>query len=155
MRILLVEDDDNKRNRIVSAIANGVPGIEITEVRSILAAEDALDHYGFDLVVLDMSIPTFEISPEEDGGSFEALGGQELLRYMKRYKISAPVVVVTQFSTFGAGKDARTLAQLNIQLRKEHGAGYRGAIYYDTASDEWKMQLVGVAMAVAVAEERE
>jgi DNA-binding NarL/FixJ family response regulator len=148
MKILLVEDDENKRQRILQTVRSRFPGAVVVEARSLTTAEDALDESGVELVILDMSMPTFDITPEEDGGSFEATGGQELLRYIKRYRFKAPVVVVTQFSTFGKGKDARTLAQLHQQLKEEYGAAYLGTVYYDTASEDWKEQLIAAADGV-------
>lgn len=140
-KVLLVEDDENKRQRVMHAVNGAYPDTEIVEARSLRGAEDALDAGDIALVILDMSIPMFDISAEEDGGSFQATGGQELLRYMKRYKRQLPVVVLTQFSTFGKDKAARTLEQIDTQLRDEFGPLYLGAIYYDTASDAWQRQL--------------
>jgi CheY-like chemotaxis protein len=141
MKLLLVEDDEHKRQRICEELLTQYPELQVVEARSLHGAEEELDQATFDLVILDMSMPMFDIGVDEDGGSFQATAGQELLRYMKRYRVGTPVVVITQFSSFGKGTDARVLPQLDSELRGDHGASYLGAIYYDPASDDWKSEL--------------
>lgn len=151
MKILVVEDDDTKRERVCELITQTEPAAVIVHARSLRGAEDALETEPFDLVVLDMSMPTFDIGPDESGGVFQALGGHELLRYIKRYRRLSPVVVLTQFNAFGRGKSYLTLAQLNEQLKSEYGSLYLGAVYYGTSSEGWRRQLTLLIKAVAEA----
>jgi CheY-like chemotaxis protein len=115
MRLLLVEDDDNKRLRLLSMLQSVTSDVDCAA--SYQGGLKALLRDSYDAVVLDMTLPTFDISEEDDGGRPQALGGRELLRQMKRRRIKSPVVVVTQFDQFGERRDALTRQQLDTELR--------------------------------------
>ena len=88
-----------------------------------------------------MTLPTFEIGPEEDGGELRQLGGQEFLRRMKRAQKLIPTVIVTQYETFGSGRDRVDLAGLRDILKSKYGSFCEGVIYYNSALDSWKQEL--------------
>ena len=90
-----------------------------------------------------MTMPSFDITIDEDGGRPQAYGGRELLRHMAENEVSVPAIVVTQFEKFGEGVDSLTLEQLDSLLRREHEQ-YHGTVYYNAASDDWKDQLVNI-----------
>lgn len=142
MTILLVEDDENKRQQITNAIAQLVSDATVVEARSLTSGRRKLDDAtGWDLVILDMSIPAFDITRDESGGRPQALGGRDLLRHMRRRGLTVPVVVITQYDTFGEADQVLTLQELDERLRGQHGSPYRGVIVYNVVSDEWRTQL--------------
>lgn len=142
MKILLVEDDDNKRLRLLSFLqANS---FEVDCAASYQSGLRALLQKRYDAIVLDMTLPTFDINEDDDGGRPQALGGQELLRQMKRRRIASPVVVVTQFDQFGERQDALTRQQLDTELRNHHGDIYVGLVFYNSTIEGWKEQLIGL-----------
>jgi CheY-like chemotaxis protein len=140
VKVLLVEDDENKRLRLLSVLQS--IGSEVVCAASYQGALRALLLAGYDAIVLDMTLPTFDISEEDDGGRPQALGGQELLRQMKRRRIGSPVIVVTQFDQFGERRDALTRQQLDAELRTHHRDIYAGLVFYDSTTEGWKEQLV-------------
>jgi CheY-like chemotaxis protein len=142
MRLLLVEDDDNKRLRLLRELQS--ISREVDCAASYQGGLKALLHERYDAVVLDMTLPTFDISEEDDGGRPQALGGQELLRQMKRRGIASPVVVVTQFDQFGERQDALTRQQLDAELRTHHSDIYAGLVFYDSTIEGWKEQLIAL-----------
>jgi hypothetical protein len=60
---------------------------------------------------------------------------------MDRFDLSMPVIVITQFETFGKGEDAIDLPDLDKQLREEHADLYVGVVYYHAAISGWKEEL--------------
>ncbi len=141
MKILLVEDDENKRDRISDFLGRHYPQSTLAHAKSYQSGLKQLLTGSFNLVLLDMSIPTFDVTEIDDGGRPQAYGGRELLKQMDRRKICTPVLVVTQFARFGDHRDALTLEQLDSTLRNEHSATYKGAVYYDSALEGWKDEL--------------
>lgn len=68
--ILVIEDESPKRKHIedfISSRGNGV-GMTILRSQSVSSALDVLDEVTPDLIILDMSLPTYEISETESGG---------------------------------------------------------------------------------------
>ena len=141
MKVLLVEDDENKRAQIAGHLRNSPRVSSVDWAGSYSSALKYLISKSYDIVVLDMTLPTFDVSPDDDGGRPQALGGQELLKQMKRRAITTPVVVVTQFDRFGERRDALTLEQLDRQLSTDHANIYIGSVYYNATVEGWKDQL--------------
>jgi CheY-like chemotaxis protein len=139
VNVLLVEDDENKRRQVAAAIRTQVPNAEVHEARSLRSGRRELEtEPHWDLVVLDMSIPAFDITRDESGGRPQALGGRDLLRHIRRLGLDVPVVVLTQYDAFGDADRTLTLEDLNDLLRREHGPSYLGAIVYNVVFDSWR-----------------
>lgn len=141
MNILVIEDDENKREQIIEFVASICPGVGIATARSLQGGIRSLLNSKVELIILDMTMPTFDIGPDEDGGRPQAYAGREILRRMERLGILVPVVVVTQFDRFSDDKDAMTLEELDGQLRHEHSKIYQGVVYYDAAVTGWREKL--------------
>lgn len=144
MTILLVEDDENKRTLVEEFVRTEFPQTELKTARSLRSALNALLNARFDLVLLDMTLPTFDVSVDEDGGRPQAYAGRELLRQMDRRKIETPVVVLTGYESFGRDADALTLGQLDTQLREQHPQTYLGAVFYDATVSGWREALASI-----------
>jgi CheY-like chemotaxis protein len=142
MKILVMEDDENKRAKVSDFLQGSVAPITVEVTKSLQSCLRALVGHDFDLVILDMSVPTFDIGPDEPGGRPQPFGGREVLRQMGRRGISVPVVVLTQFDRFGEGDDMVTLDALDAQLRTDHPKIYRGSVYYNVSTEGWKEVLM-------------
>lgn len=138
MRILLIEDDANKRDQVLTWLQEHEEVSAVRVAKSYHSGVRALMSEPVALVVLDMSMPTYDVSADEPGGRPQPFGGREILRQMTRRGILVPVVVVTQFDRFGEGGEAMTLTELDAQLKRDHADQYLGAIFYHPTTDEWK-----------------
>jgi CheY-like chemotaxis protein len=141
MRILVVEDDENKRTQIIGFMNGAMPGAEIVTAASYQSGVRGLLQASFDLILLDMTMRTYDVTSEEEGGRPQAYAGRSILRQMERRDIRTPVVLVTQFDRFGEANDPLTLEQVDQQLEREFPRIYRGAVYYNPAVAGWKEAL--------------
>ena len=94
----------------------------------------------FDLIILDMSMPTFDRTETERGGRFRVFGGKEIVSRLKKQNKLSPFVVLTGYSQFSDEKDNLSLAQIN-DLLTLYGDHYKGTIYFDSATSVWKQGL--------------
>ena len=145
MRLLIVEDDSNKYKQVVEFIQASFSNAEITSKRSYQSGlREILKSEAYDLIILDMSLPTYDITPKEQGGPFLTYAGEEILDEMKRKGNKGRILIVTQYETFGEGKDSTTLEQLKARLRDKFPQNYCGTIYYNAAETNWKNSLSNV-----------
>lgn len=68
IHILLVEDEAPKRTHIERFLKSLSSEITITIAQSVNSALDALEKQLPDLLLLDMSLPTFDVGERESGG---------------------------------------------------------------------------------------
>jgi DNA-binding NarL/FixJ family response regulator len=141
-RLLLVEDDDNKRAQLLQVVRDQAPTLEVMTARSLKSGLLLMKQNTPDAILLDMTLPTFDIGPGEAGGDTHPFGGREFLQEMRRFKLKIPVVVVTQFETFDLGREMTTLHALDLQLKRDYPEVYLGAVYYHAAIQSWKDELI-------------
>ncbi len=141
MRILIIEDDSNKMGRIANEVREIRKDAQITEARSYQSGVRSLMSEQFDFLLLDMSLPIFDISFEEDGFQVDPFSGRNILTEMIRKNVLVPTAVITMFETFGEGSDLMTLEELDKDLGEKYAAIYRGAIYYNSSEINWKESL--------------
>ncbi len=142
VHILLVEDETPKSTHIERFLKTMAPNIDITLAKSVNSALDALDAKVPDLLLLDMSLPTFDVGGRESGGRPQGFGGIEILRYMTLSEIYCPTIVITGYEAFfrEAGKPV-DLSQIRSELKEEFPNHLRGVLHYNSTYDEWKIQL--------------
>ena len=142
MEILLIEDDPNKAQQIILFLKEDLISSAITYKRSYQSGLKELYENNFDLVLLDMSLPTYDISPGEDAYKFRHIAGYDILFELKRKRKFAKVIIMTQFERFGEGKQYISLTDLKMILRKEFPDNYLVTIFYHPGRTTWKEELI-------------
>ena len=138
MDILLVEDEAPKQERILSFLQDNWPFANVRTARSVRSAIQQLCTQRPDLILLDVSLPTFDVGPNETGGRPQNFGGVEVLRYMDLYEQIVPTIVVTAYEAFSKNGQAIDHRSLDNQLSQDHPNSYRGLIYYNSLFSEWR-----------------
>jgi CheY-like chemotaxis protein len=141
MNLLLIEDDFAKSKLITNFLQEFFPKAQIQVFGSVNAAQKAIMVEKFDLVLVDMSLPTFSITSKERGGRPQVFGGRELMQYMKRKAKIIPAIVITQFEQFGTGEESKSLETLEEDLKREQGEIFKGLVYYNPTSIQWRSKL--------------
>ncbi|MDN7243016.1 response regulator [Planococcus sp. N028] len=141
MRILIIEDDQNKRKQVLDFIEETISHFDIESKSSFKSGLKELINTHYDLLLLDMSMPTFDITVSETGGKLLPFAGKEILRQMKRRKIFIPTIVITQFEKFGDYEKTLNLEELKAELERDFRDIYLGAVYYNPASSSWRDDL--------------
>lgn len=138
MKLLFVEDDDDKAQKVIGEINNIDGGIELFREKSFASALRFLvKNSNIDGVILDMSMPNYDNSKEAP----EHFAGRDLLRQCKLRKITKPTFVVTMLDSFGSGNAQINIQQLDSELSEEFSPIYLGIVYYSSAQESWKPQL--------------
>jgi CheY-like chemotaxis protein len=149
MLILIAEDEDSKLTRLREFVSEAFPNDEVREARSVRGTIDALQEKAPDLLLLDMSLPTYDIAAGESGGRPQGFGGIEVVRHMERDEIRVPTLVVTQHPVIPKDGKLVDLKDIEKMVRDETPDNFRGLIYYDTVSGGWKKDLLTAILSVA------
>lgn len=139
--ILVIEDDGNKLTQLCNFLKDNVESVEVRTARSLHTGIKQVRASVPDLVLLDMTLPNFDATPDDPGGQTHNFGGKEFLKQLDRFDIKVPVIVVTQFITFGRGSEVIRLDDLDKELRSSFGSNYAGSVYYHASIHRWKEEL--------------
>ena len=140
MKVLLIEDDDYKARQIVEFV--NTLGYEVEVKKAYNSGMMALTNNQYDLVLLDMTIPSFELSPEHPTSRIRKYGGRDILCEMERCEIVVPTIIITQYKVFDDGE--KSLEILNKELEEEHSQIYKGLIYYNSSIVDWQEKLQNI-----------
>ena len=136
MRILIVEDNSNKLNKIRKLLEKKYFNCEVVEAHAFNSGVTRVFEGNWDLVILDMSLPTYDITHTESGGDKKPVAGKNIMKRMINRNIFSPVIVITQFETFD--DDRISLESLNKEFEESFRRIWKGTIYY--GNDEWDLE---------------
>jgi len=137
LKIILVEDDEYKANQIEIFLKKTCN--EIIIKRSFKTGMEAISNTQCDLVLLDMTIPSFEISALHPSSRNRKYGGRDILNEMHRKEIQTPAIVITQYSVFGDGE--KSLHELDRELFEKYPEIYEGIVFYNASILDWQDNL--------------
>ncbi len=137
MRILVVDDDPNKIRQLMQLIRSEFPDAEAEEQRSYQSGLKAALLNTPDVMLLDMTMPTFDVGGKEKGGRERRYAGRQVLHQLQRKRVETKVVVVTQFERFGEGPELITLDELRAELKREFPVNYVTTVFYQAADSQW------------------
>jgi CheY-like chemotaxis protein len=141
MNVLIIEDDFNKISQLSTFVRGELPDANILERRSYQSGlKEAVGSLP-DIIILDMSLPTYEVGGSEPGGRMRAFAGREILSQLKRRGVSTKVVIVTQFERFGEEGGVMTLDELKNDMKINFGGNYMGTVFYQPAESGWRNDL--------------
>jgi CheY-like chemotaxis protein len=150
MHILLVEDEEPKQRHISAYVREIVSDLELEVARSVRSALDKLNARVPNLIILDMSLPTFDIGGSEGGGRPQGFGGLELIRMMELEEIECPVVILTGYEAFTKAGGQVTLDSLGVELAASHPNVFRGILHYNSAYGDWQIRLSSILSELGV-----
>tara|TARA_B100000953_G_scaffold296103_1_gene288307 strand:+ start:414 stop:848 length:435 start_codon:yes stop_codon:yes gene_type:complete len=135
MKILLIEDNPQKLLQIENFIVKEVSSAHLTIKKSYNSGlREIMSNKDYSLILLDMSLPNYDIEAGESGGDFEKYAGKYLLNEMYRREINISVVIITMYLNY---VDEEFTSEL-----KDDFPNYLGVIYYDIKEpDSWKNKL--------------
>lgn len=131
-KILLVEDEPHKREELTASLEAFFQGnLELEHVDSVHAAFWAVSAFEFDLIVLDMALPTFTADGDVSAGGFDqAQGGVEVLRALKMRQLRSKIIIITQYPDITFGGKRLKLAEAPKVLSQRYDQDVVGGVLY-------------------------
>jgi CheY-like chemotaxis protein len=150
LNLLLIEDDEMKRQMVLAAILKECPSPAVKTVNSVRTAIDTLAAVSFDLVIADMSLPTFDIMIRERGGTPRPFGGMEIFDYLAKMEKIVPVLVVTSYPALTDGRKSLSVRDLEQQLRTDYPVNFAGIVYFDSAYSDWQREMAKLLSEIII-----
>lgn len=142
IRALLVEDESPKLAHICRFLRESFPHVSVLDARSVSSALDAIEDDSFDFLLLDMSLPTFDVGQGEHGGRPQGFGGIEILRHIAMAGLELPTIVLTGYEAFP--DEYGTLIDLNTLRRRmteEFPETVIAVVHFNSSLDDWQVSL--------------
>lgn len=140
-KILIIEDNPHKLDRIVLNIKENFLSVDVSVSRSFSSGVKKALAEKFDVIVIDMSLPTYDRSDLEAGGRNRPFGGLEIVRKLQRKSISSKILFITQYESFSDHGRTYTFETLNAVVKNECKDFFLGFIMYDSSRTKWKEEM--------------
>jgi DNA-binding response OmpR family regulator len=144
LNLYLVEDNPVKAERICAFLNDEHPHFEISVFGSFQSGLKAIAKTTPDILILDMTLPTFDRKPNSREGRIRPLGGYDLMRKLKLRDIVTRVVVLTQLEAFGEGDDEVSFEEITMRCRAEFPSMFKGSIYFSPSDIDWQGPLATI-----------
>ena len=144
MLIYIVEDDPLKADSLSSFLKKIEPSATVEVFKSYNTGLFAIETLEPDLIVLDMTLPTYDRSPAKRVGRIRPLGGYELLRKVRLRGASIPAVVVTMLEAFGEGEEEVSYEDMTKICSSEFDELFLGSIYFQLGTSNWQIELESI-----------
>lgn len=141
MKILLIEDNDLKKEKVRAFILESFLGAIVETASSYNTGMTLALENSYELIILDMSIPTYEKTESNRGGRFRVFGGREIAQRLKKMNRLPPFLVLTGYKDFKNDNEKTTFEQLSETMEKVDG-NFLGMIHYESASSKWKSEAI-------------
>lgn len=148
LKIILVEDDTKKIEDITSFLSKKLNKCELIVRESYQSGIKEILHNDFDVLLLDMSIPTYDKTPIEVGGPYEKFGGYKILKELARKNRALKTILITMFDDFGESDQSITLNQINSTLLEEFPLHFLGSVFYQSKETKWQDELYPLLLAI-------
>jgi CheY-like chemotaxis protein len=141
MRILIIEDDPIKLKNVSDYLKDAYSKAEILDRMSYQSGLKLILKENFDVILLDMQLPNYDIKPGEDGYRHRPMAGRDILKEIKRKKIPAKVIIITQYDTFGENGKTSSLDEWHTSFIEDFAGIYLKIIFYKPGLTSWKLSL--------------
>jgi CheY-like chemotaxis protein len=141
MKVLLVEDEEHKAKDLIGRmLTKGISPDSLIHVSGVRQAVLEVSLKKFDLVIVDMALPTFSTERRDGsaGGNDQAVGGIEVLRALKNLGLSTKIIIVTQYPDVIVGGNRVRLQQSVRVLGSKYSQDVLGAVLYSYKTPGWE-----------------
>jgi CheY-like chemotaxis protein len=140
-RVLIVEDIETKRLSMTQLVESVLSPVEVHCSASVKSAIQRLDQHSYSLILLDMSLPTFDLSKSEGGGTPRPRGGMELFAHLDGAGVEVPIVVVSAYGALEERGSLISLDEISTRLRRDYPGLFRGSVLFDSVYTVWADEL--------------
>lgn len=135
---LIIEDDQHKLDDFCGLLTHLHPKILIASAKSVQEAIEKLDLQKFDLVVLDMALPSHDLLPGMGSPMSLLSGGMEIVYEFDHQERLEPVIIVTQHPEIEIDSELIKIGRARRELLERYKVNLLDCIHYEVGGLSWK-----------------
>ncbi|WP_227006577.1 response regulator [Shewanella donghaensis] len=141
MKVLIIEDDEYKADDIIKFVKNKYDAPTIDIAVSLAEAIDKIDESLFDLIFIDMAIPSHTAEHGEGAPMSLLTGGIDILLELSEMERTDICVVITQYPSIEISGEHYPLDKAPKQFKALLNCNVLACIYYIVDDPKWIIDL--------------
>ncbi|APR70783.1 hypothetical protein F909_03796 [Acinetobacter sp. ANC 3929] len=145
LNILIVEDDSQKFLHIKNHILKNKEhafSLFFMQANSVTDAINKIEEKQPDILILDISLPTFNISNNESGGRARHIGGVEILDFMDLMSICCKTIILTGYEAFLIENKPIDFINFKNELIEDFPNIIHDVLFYNSINANWKSKIL-------------
>lgn len=143
--ILIIEDDSFKMDTLVALVRAGTNEVNIHCVTDVASAISAVDQEKFDLIIIDMALPSHPVISGEGSPMSLLTGGLEILFELSSLKRQDNCIIVTQYPEIEIAGQFFSVPEAADAIRQYYSCEVVACLHYPSEEmSEWKDTLTGL-----------
>ena len=115
MRVLAIEDNDDKFERVAEIVDSALPTASISRACDLFEAERAIEETGWDLLLLDMTLDLKRGGARRAGTAQDYTGGMKIVGQMYWDELAVPTIIITAFDSFPSPRSGGDEAVIGLE----------------------------------------
>lgn len=144
MKVFIIEDDDFKSKSLCDFFYENFKGVSIDKSTSLVDAIASVNTHTYDLILVDMAIPSHPIKPGEGAPMSLLTGGLDILLELRALERNDPCIIVTQYHEIEICGDLYNVDEAGSAIKDLLDCTVLSCIGYLEGSEVWKMQLMEI-----------
>lgn len=144
MKILIIEDDDYKLERIKTFAKKEFNSVVMTTSENLKVALEAIAEDSYDLIFVDMAIPSHPTKAGQGTPVQFNTGGLSVLMELAAMNRKDPCIIITQYPDIEISGEYIPLDQVKEKLPLLLECEVMACIFYDEDNDVWQDELTAV-----------
>jgi CheY-like chemotaxis protein len=142
VRILIVEDDEFKQNAIHDELVKLGLDFDFTVEKSVQAAIDNINSKTYDLILLDMSLPSHNLIQGKGAPVPMPSGGMEVVMELSYLGRQERIIILTQYPEIEIDNVLYKLADAKKKISSEYDIHILAVIRFLREQTDWKKFLI-------------
>jgi CheY-like chemotaxis protein len=143
-RVLVVEDDSFKSDDIQASLRQVEPNADLVLATNVAAAVDALQNGEYDLIVVDMALPSHPVVAGEGAPLSLLQGGSEVLFELQSLEKSGCCVIITQFPDIEICGDLYPVPVASAAMLEKYDLNVQACLEYSQTNHAWRDTLTTI-----------
>lgn len=147
MKILAIEDNDDKFVQVAEIVAATLPGSTISRAIDLYQAERAIEEDGWELLILDMTLDLRRGGVRRQSNAQDFTGGLKIVGQMYWDDIAVPTIIITAFDSFPAKRVEGDGAVMGLEAVKREAREKLGDLLIGTVRhgpEGWEEELMSL-----------
>lgn len=140
-RVLFIEDDQFKRDAVMATLEAANNDLDVTQALSVQSALTEIEGGTFDLILLDMALPSHSVRAGESPAASMLSGGMEIIMELAYLHRAEPLIILTQYPELEVEGELLALPIAQVRLCEMFGASIKGVILYEHQATRWISEL--------------
>lgn len=143
-KLLIIEDDNFKMETLIDLVKSSITNVNTQCVSDVASAISAVDQTKYDLIIIDMALPSHPTVSGEGSPMSLLTGGLEILFELRSLNRNDNCIIVTQYPEIEIAGEFYPVDKAALAIKQQFSCEVLACLQYSEELLSWKDHLSGL-----------